>query len=113
MAENETPPLKKAFIAAESCDTVMQDVSACLQQALTLLPESATELREEVTKVFIETEDLIDRWGKLSYDIYHLSVKEQALGSTSGAPAEVDALMKLISRIDARRQSKQRTEKQE
>ncbi len=105
MPDAVLPLLKEAFDHADNCSTETDGVIDTLEQALEVLPESDSEIRASISQVMEKAFHLQDAWSELSRNLQELRLKYRASYMPSPLAPEVDELLDVLARIEARRRS--------
>jgi hypothetical protein len=104
MSDTVLPAIKEAFEHADGCYMEVNGIIDNLENALDMLPESDTEIRTAITHIMDKAFALMDTCSALSKDLYDLRLKYRASYMPSQVSPEVDELVEVLARIEARRQ---------
>ena len=103
MSDSVLPLLKEAFEHADGCSMEINGIIDNLEGALEILPENDTEIRTSIEQIISKAFGLMDAGSAFSEDLNKLRLKYRASYMPVEISPEVDELLEVLARIEARR----------
>ena len=99
--------LKQAFEHAHDCYGDLDGVTSQLDKVLETLPEKDTEIRAEISQMLDKTFEFQDSWSVFLEGLRDLRTKYRAAYIPTKISPEVDELVEVLAKIEARRRKQQ------
>ncbi len=100
--------LKQAFEHANDCYIDLDGVTEQLENALEALPAEDTEIRALTTQMLDKTFEIQDSWSGFLAGLRDLRLKYRAAYIPTENSPEVDGLLEVLAKIEARRRKQGR-----